>query len=91
MRTVVIKEIGSMVDDYSVEEIKNNVEDLNTWAKVSEIVKMPTTSKMLKIQFESTHMAQKALQVTRRSGDPVPENTSMQNRKGDICETPAMQ
>ena len=62
MHTVVIKEIDSMVDDYSAEDIKNNVEELNIWAKVSEIVKMPTTSKMLKIKFESTHMAQRALE-----------------------------
>ena len=62
MHAVVIKEIDSMVDDCSVEEIKNNVEDLNIWAKVSEIVKMPTTSKMLKIKFENTYMAQRALE-----------------------------
>ena len=60
MRTVVVKEIDEMIDDYSNEEIMANVEQLNTWAKVTEIYKMPTTSKMIKVQFKSTQMAQRA-------------------------------
>ena len=60
MRTVVVKEIDEMIDDYSNEEIMANIEQLNTWAKVTEIYKMPTTSKMIKVQFKSTQMAQRA-------------------------------
>ena len=60
MRTVVVKEIAEMIDDYSNEEIIANIEELNSWAKITEIYKMPTTSKMVKVQFKSTQMVQKA-------------------------------
>ena len=59
MRMVVVKEIDEMIDDYSKEKIMANIE-LNSWAKVMEIYKMPTTSKMIKVQFKSTQMVQKA-------------------------------
>ena len=61
MKTIVIKEIDSMIDDFEIDEIKNSIEDLNPWARVREVIKMPTTSKMLKIQFSSTQMVQQAL------------------------------
>ena len=61
MRTVMVKEVDEMIDDYSNEEIIANIEELNSWAEVTDIYKMPTTSKMVKVQFKNTQMAQKAV------------------------------
>ena len=60
MKTVIIKEMDSIVDEYNDEEIKENIESVNSWAKVVEIYKFQTTTKMMKIQFESTAMANRA-------------------------------
>ena len=58
MKKIVIKEIDSMIDDFGEEEIKNSIEDLNKWAMVREVKKMPSKSKMFKIQFRNTKMVQ---------------------------------
>ena len=44
------------------------------WGKVSEIVKMPTTSKIIKIQICKYLYGTEGL--TRRIGDLVPENAA---------------
>ena len=61
MKTVVVKEIDSMVDEFQDAEIKESIERLNDWAKVVDIFRFGTTSKMIKIQFSSTAMANKAI------------------------------
>ena len=60
MNTVIIKEMDSIVDEYDTVETKENIESVNSWAKVVEIYKFQTTTKMMKIQFASTAMANKA-------------------------------
>ena len=61
MKTVVVKEIDSMVDEFDDEEIKESIERLNDWAKVVDFFRFGTTSKMVKVQFSSTAMANKAV------------------------------
>lgn len=61
MRTIIVKEVDSIVDDFQNDEIKFNIEQCNQWAQVIDVFKMGTTSKMLKVQFEITQMAQRAM------------------------------
>ena len=61
MRTVIVKEVDSMIDEYSNEEVIYSIEALNEWAEVTEIYKFKTPSKMLKVQFKSGSMAQRAI------------------------------
>ena len=61
MKTVVVKEIDSIIDEFTDQEIIENIERVNDWAKVVELYKFQTTAKMLKIQFETTTMATRAL------------------------------
>ena len=60
MKTIVIRQIYEMIDDYNDEEIKESIEYLNEWAKVEEIFKFGTTSKMLKVRFTNTAMVKRA-------------------------------
>ena len=61
MKTVIVKQIDEIIDEYSLEEIRENIETLNQWAKVTNVYKFGTTSKMLKVQFDNTSMANKAV------------------------------
>ena len=60
MKTIVIKQVDEMINDYNNEEIKESIEHLNEWARVQEIYKFGTTSKMLKVRFTDTAMVKKA-------------------------------
>ena len=61
MKTVVAKQIDEIVDYYNEQDIITSIEESNTWAKVENIVKLPTATKMLKIRFETTEMALHAI------------------------------
>ena len=60
MKTVIVKEIDSIIDEYENQEINNSIESINERAKVVEVYKFDTESKMVKIQFESMAMANRA-------------------------------
>ena len=60
MKTIIIKKIDSIIDEYEDQEIKNSIESINEWAKVIEVYKFNTEGKMIKIQFENTAMANRA-------------------------------
>ena len=57
MKTVIIQQI----DEYPLEDIKENIETVNQWAKVTDVYKFGTTSEMLKVQFDNTSMANKTV------------------------------
>ena len=61
MKTVVVKQLDYMIDSFNDEEIIDSIENLNKWAKVESIYKIPSTSKILKIRFKTQQMAQLAL------------------------------
>ena len=61
MKTIVVKEVDSIIDEYTEPEIKESIETVNEWAKVAEIFKFSTTSKMIKVQFTNTGMANRAV------------------------------
>ena len=61
MRSVIIRHVDKAVDEYTVDELKINIEDSNEWAKVEEVVKLGQTGRLLKIKFMSTQMALNAI------------------------------
>lgn len=61
MKTVVVRNLDYMIDNYSLDEIKDSINSLNEWAEVEDVFKLPTTSKMLKVRFKQTQMVQTAL------------------------------
>ena len=60
LETVIVKEIDAMVNDYNEEEIKESIEMLNEGVKVEQVYQFQTVSKMIKVTFTATHMANKA-------------------------------
>ena len=61
MKTIVVKEVESMIDEYSKKEVIESIETLSQWTKVADMYKFQTPSKMLKVQFKNTSMAQMAI------------------------------
>ena len=53
--------MDSMIEEYNEGEIAQSIQLLNDWAKVLEVYKFTTTSKLLKVRFTSTSMVQRAL------------------------------
>ncbi|XP_069937649.1 uncharacterized protein [Cherax quadricarinatus] len=60
-RSVFMKRFDKFITTMSTEDIKSSLEDLNTWAKIDSVVKIPNASSMLKITFLDVHMAARAL------------------------------
>ena len=60
-KTVVIRNLDRNIDNYDEEEIMQDIMKYNEWAKVEEIHKFRTTSKMIKVRMSTTQMAQQAL------------------------------
>ena len=59
-RTLVLRNIDSLITDIDKEELKNDLERRNEWIKVSEVIKIPNAPKILKLRVESTEMVKKA-------------------------------
>ena len=49
LKTIVVKQVDTIIDCYENNEIKDNIERINDWAKVEEVFKLPTTSKIVKV------------------------------------------
>ena len=61
MRTVTAKYVDRQVSEHREADIKENIEMENAWAKVEEVIKIPNISHILKIRFETTQMAKRAI------------------------------
>ena len=61
-RTIVLRNIDSIISTVDEEELKLDVEQRNEWIKVQEIVKIPNAPKILKIKVENAEMANTALE-----------------------------
>ena len=61
-RSVIVKNVDSLVYDNEVAEIKHEIEDENSWADVQEIIKF-ANSNTLKITFRTADRARSALPV----------------------------
>ena len=60
-RSVFIRQLHSSFGSHTAEEIKEEIEDKNDWAKVEEVIKIGTYTHVLKVRFAETAMADKAL------------------------------
>ena len=61
-RTVVIKNIDSLITSLDETTLKEDIERRNEWFKVSEVIKIPTAPKILKLKAEKISMANMALE-----------------------------
>ena len=59
-KTIVIRNIDSMVGEVEAEELKGDLERRNDWLKVEEVVKLPNAPKILKVRVKEISMAKKA-------------------------------
>ena len=59
-RTLVLRNIDSLITGIESEELKNDLERRNEWLKVSEVIKIPNAPKILKIRAETTDMVKRA-------------------------------
>ena len=59
-RTVVLRNIDSLISEIDTEELKNDLERRNEWLKVNEVIKIPNVPKILKLRLETTEMVKKA-------------------------------
>ena len=60
-RTIVLRNLDSLITEVENEELKLDIERRNEWIKITEIIKIPTAPKILKIKLESTDMVTRAL------------------------------
>ena len=61
-KTIIVKRLDSIIDEYITEEIINNIETQNDWLKVEELYKFETTAKILKIRCQSSTAVKRALE-----------------------------
>ena len=59
-RTVVLRNIEALITSVENEELKQDIERRNDWAKISEIIKIPNAPKILKLRMENTDMVKRA-------------------------------
>ena len=60
-KTVIIKRLDPIIDEYDAEEIKQSIERANNNIEVEEVFVFPTTSKIMKVRLGTSAMAQKVL------------------------------
>ena len=59
-RTLVVRNVDSIITSIEEDELKNDIERRNDWAKVSDVIKIPNAPKLLKIKFENASMTKAA-------------------------------
>ena len=61
LRTIVAKHLDRQIDEFNEQEIKENLNNANPWLTVEEVIKLPTTSKIIKIKVSCIEEAERAL------------------------------
>lgn len=61
-RTIFIRQLDYNIGSKSAEEIKYELERVNEWLKIEEVIKIKEYTNLLKIRFEETSMVEKAIQ-----------------------------
>ena len=59
-KTIVLRNLDSLITEVESEELKEDVERRNPWIKVIEIIKLPNAPKILKIKLENSEMVKMA-------------------------------
>ena len=62
MRSVVIKHLDKVINEYTDNEIIASINAKNPWAEVDSIYKITLSGRLLKVRFQSTTMVKKALE-----------------------------
>lgn len=61
-RTIFIRQLDYNIGSKSVEEIKYELERVNEWLKIEEVIKIKDYTNIMKIRLEESSMVEKALQ-----------------------------
>ena len=61
LRSVWLKEVDKQIDQYEPDEIAANIERTNDGLEVEEVIKIPTTSKLIKVRFTTISMAERVI------------------------------
>ena len=61
MRMIIVRHIDKVIEVYEDQEIIQNIQATNPWAKVESVYKITNTGRMLKIRFTTTEMAERAV------------------------------
>ena len=51
-----------VVDYYDENQIKDNMEAANPWVQIESVIKLPVTSRMLKVKMKNIDMVKKAVE-----------------------------
>ena len=62
-RTMVLRNVDSLITTIENEDLKSDLERRNEWLKVTEIIKIPNAPKIIKIRTETTEMIKKATET----------------------------
>ena len=81
-RTLVLRNIDSLISTVESEELKNDLEIRNEWLKVTEVIKLPNAPKIIKIKAESSEMVRMA---TERGILIYNQSIPPQNVERSIC------
>ena len=61
MRTIIVRHIDKVVEDYSDNEIIENIRPTNPWAKVESVFKLMNSGRTLRVRFQTIEMAERAI------------------------------
>lgn len=61
LKTIVVRNIDRMIDNYTDDEVVASIHNLNEWAVVDSIFRVPATSKIIKVRFQQQSMVNVAL------------------------------
>lgn len=61
-RSIVLRQLDNIIGSNTPEEIKHEMERVNSWLKIDEVVKMKNFTHILKLRLEETTMVEKAKQ-----------------------------
>ena len=62
LRSVVIRHIDQVIQEYSDEDIVESINQSNSWAEAESIYRIVTTGRMIKVKFKNTLMVKRALE-----------------------------
>lgn len=60
-RTIFVRNLDIHIGQHSQDELKQEIEEKNDWAKIEEVIKIKNFTHILKIRFRDTLMADKAM------------------------------
>ena len=60
-KTLVIRNLDRQIDEWDEDNIKQYLMERNEWLKVENVIKIPTTSKIIKVKCEKESMVERAL------------------------------